>query len=379
MTFKTSDGGSVSAHRVIVAAASPMFRALLYSGTKESNLTEIELPTIDTEMLKMVFKFMYTGEVNPMSDKHLDLLQAAHYFDVGVLEAMTSDIIAQSLDVRNYSRIVTIAAEKQFLYLQHHCYHFIEDNINEIIHGEEFAALPCMVVSDIMSSSNFEVRELDLFFAIAEWSKRQKDNLPEEEIKEVFRQIRYPLIQVNDLLDKVRPTNIADPDLYKAALEYHLMPKKFTGPDEQIELRRFYFDFSGAKSMQVFHTPKGTEITQICGYDSQLCCVQTIVNVSEKQPVLFKFCLKKSQADSHIMFSGVYRSDSIVPGDHKSFEILLHEIPKGEVVNGSLTVTDNELLVKVGMKVATVEVGGEELIIAIWIRKHGDQVEFTRI
>ena len=162
VTFKTSDGGNLSAHRVIVAAASPMFRALLYGGTKESNQTEIELPTIDTEMLKMVFTFMYTGEVNPMSDKHLDLLQAAHYFDVRVLEAMTSDIIAQSLDVHNYSRIVTIAAEKQFLYLQHHCFHFIEDNINEIIQGEEFAALPYMVVSDIMSSYNLEVRTCSL-------------------------------------------------------------------------------------------------------------------------------------------------------------------------------------------------------------------------
>ena len=380
VTFKTSDGGNVSAHRVIVAAGSPVFRAMLYGGTKESSQTEIELPTIDTEMLNMVFKFMYTGEVNPKSDKHLDLLQAAHYFDVRVLEIMTSDIIAQSLDLHNYCKIVTIAAEKQFQILWHRCFHFIEDNINEIIQGEEFTALPYTVLNDVMSSSDLEVRELDLFFAVVEWSKRQKDNLPEEEIKEVFRQIRYPLIQVDGLLDKVRPTNMADPDLYKAALEYHLMPKKFTGPDEQIESRKFYFDFSGPADMKVSHTPKSTEITQVCSsYDSQFCCVNTIVNVSEKQPVLFKFCLKKSHEDSHIMFNGVYRSDPIVPGDHKSFQILLNEIPKGEVVNGSLTVTGNELLVKVGMKVATVEVGGDELILGIWIRKYGDQVEFTRI
>ena len=44
VTFKTSDGGSVSAHRVIVAASSPVFHAMLYGNMKESNQKEIELP-----------------------------------------------------------------------------------------------------------------------------------------------------------------------------------------------------------------------------------------------------------------------------------------------------------------------------------------------
>ena len=379
VTFKTSDGGSVSAHRVIVAAGSPVFRAMLYGGTRESSQTEIELPTIDSEMLKLVFKFMYTGEVNPDSDKNLHLLQAAHYFNVEILEIMTSNIIAESLDIHNYCKIVTVAVEKQFQHLWHRCFHFIEDHITEIICGKEFTDLPYMALKDIMSSPELEVRELDLFFAVVEWSKQQKANLPEEEIKEIFRLIRYPLIQVDDLLDKVRPTNMADPDLYKAALEYHLVPKKFTGPDEQIQSRRFYFDFSGPADMKVTQSPKGTEIMQICGYDSQMCCVNTIINVTEKKPVLFKFCLKRSQADSHIMFNGVYRNDSVRPGENKSFQMLLHDMPKGEVVNGSLTITGSELLVKVGMKVAAIEVGGDELIIGVWTRKHGDQVEFTRI
>ena len=34
VTFKTADGGSLGAHRAIIAASSPVFRAMLY-GKKE--------------------------------------------------------------------------------------------------------------------------------------------------------------------------------------------------------------------------------------------------------------------------------------------------------------------------------------------------------
>ena len=44
ITFKTSDGGSVSGHRAIIAAGSPVFHAMLYGNMKESNEKEIKLP-----------------------------------------------------------------------------------------------------------------------------------------------------------------------------------------------------------------------------------------------------------------------------------------------------------------------------------------------
>ena len=63
VTFKTSDGGSVSAHKLIVAAGSPVFHAMLYGNMKESSQKEIELPNIDSSTLKKLFRFIYTGHV----------------------------------------------------------------------------------------------------------------------------------------------------------------------------------------------------------------------------------------------------------------------------------------------------------------------------
>ena len=53
---------------------------------------------------------------------------------------------------------------------------------------------------------------------------------PDDTIKKVFQQIRYPLISVSDLLEKVRPTKCADSGLYTSALEFHHMPSEYDGP-----------------------------------------------------------------------------------------------------------------------------------------------------
>ena len=61
VTFKTSDGGSVSAHRIIVAAGSPVFHVVLCGKVKGNSEKEIEVPSVDTETFSTVVSFLYTG------------------------------------------------------------------------------------------------------------------------------------------------------------------------------------------------------------------------------------------------------------------------------------------------------------------------------
>ena len=52
VTFITADGGSLGAHRAIIAASSPVFYAMLYGKTKESNESEIFLSSTNADMLE---------------------------------------------------------------------------------------------------------------------------------------------------------------------------------------------------------------------------------------------------------------------------------------------------------------------------------------
>ena len=57
------DGQRFRAHRVILAARSDYFRALLYGGMKESQLSEIELMDTSLAAFKHLLRYIYTGQV----------------------------------------------------------------------------------------------------------------------------------------------------------------------------------------------------------------------------------------------------------------------------------------------------------------------------
>ena len=63
------------------------------------------------------------------------------------------------------------------------------------------------------------------------YAKHQQNKLSNDEIKSIFKQIRF-------LLNRVFPAALADSALYKAALK-HCDGSKHCGPQEQIKLRDY--------------------------------------------------------------------------------------------------------------------------------------------
>ena len=353
--FKTSDGGSVSAHRVIVAAGSPVFHAMLYGGTKESNEKEIELPTVNFVVLQMLVNFVYTGKVQTSLDDCLDLLQAAHYFGITSLESLCVDMMVASLDLHNCSNIITIAFHQQFDLLFKRCLAVMEAKASEIIYTSEFLSLPLPVLTTFMESSNLDVKEIDLFLALVKWHNHQGDLLAEDEVKNIFQKIRYPLISVVDLLDKVRVANLADPDLYKAALEYHHIPEKFSGPEKQIKLRKFHLKFLRSEGLLIEHTAKGTLITKTDTAVRFTRCL-TKINTKASKTVQFKIYIKN--CTQHIRLRLLYASSS-------SSRVSCYIEHDSQEVDGSIIMDDDRVCFTVGSKIMYVT--KEQFVGKLWM------------
>ena len=329
VTFKTADGGSLGAHRAIIAASSPVFHAMLYGKTRESKESEIHLSSTNTDMLKMMFTFIYTGVVQVNSDECLSLLQAAHYFNIATLEAKCSKMLVDSLDVNcNFSSIITFAVEHQLDLLIKQCREFMEINADKIIHSSEFTTLPLRMILDFVKSSNLEVREVDLFLAVANWFRHQENVLSADDKKQVFQLIRYPLISLNDLLEKVRPSKLADQNLYTAALEYHCMDKSEICASEfsqdQLTVRKYYFNFLTVPGLSIEHTGKGTVISVTDGSDDHvdLCTMAEICPT--KQPVRFKisitgltYAVQLEGGYKNVKFTDHYTSSMIHEGNYE--------------------------------------------------------------
>ena len=234
MTFKTSDGGSVSAHRVIVAAGSPVLYQMLQD--QISIMLEVDM---DTVTFSSLITYIYTGKVAINSSNLEKILAAASYFKVASLETSLVYCIANSLGAKNVVPISIIANNRNCEQLLEHCVDFMCASASDVIQDPNFTKLPDRIVLDFCKSSDLSVSEIDLFLAVSEWQKHNK-KVAKATSRNIFQEIRYPLISNIDLVTKVGSTGFADPSLYTAALEYHVAAGQYKGPPSQLVKRRSY-------------------------------------------------------------------------------------------------------------------------------------------
>jgi len=301
VTFKTSDGGSVSAHRVIVAAGSPVFHAMLYGNMKESSQKEIGLTSVDAATFKILIIFMYSGKVEINSDNCLDVLEAASYFNIAVLETKSSDFIASAINVENCCSIATVASAKKFDTLLKKCLAFVDFNCEKIVDHSSFYSLPCDIVLAICQSSSLHINEIDLFLALVKWQKKQEGNISKNDSEKLLKEIRYPMISIEDLLGKVRPTKWADPVLYTLALEHHYKPDIYDGPPNQLAPRnsRKHFEITNV-TPNITASKSGRSVTitksEISANDWDGLCVMQVYP-TEKFPIHFKLQIIHTNSD----------------------------------------------------------------------------------
>ena len=205
VTLKTSDGGSVSAHRAIVVAGSPVFHAIcmLYGNMKESNEKEIELQSVDTETFKALLSFVYTGKVELDTNNCYKILEAAQYFIVTSLENKCAEFIAGLLNTKDFCTITAFANSKNSTILLEKCSNFLKHRIfiDQIIHSSGFTQLPVQCIIEMCGSSETCVKEVDLFIIIKEWIKHQ-DSLPEDTLKNILRDVYKTYSQGDNYYEK---------------------------------------------------------------------------------------------------------------------------------------------------------------------------------
>ena len=377
IVFKTSDGGSVGAHRAIVAAGSPVFRAMLYGNMRESSQKEIDLPTADTETLHKLLTFLYTGKVDVDSDCIVQILVAAHYFDIALLETMLVNFIKSSLGIMNVFPIVAIATHQKFDQLFEHCFKFMCDHADEVVQHGSFKSLSGKIILLFCKSSDLKIREMDLFLGVVEWYKHNQDQVAKTVVKNIFQEIRYPLIPKADLVNIVRPTKMADPSLYTAALEYHLFPDKYAGPPHQITDRTalsyaYIYANHTPSYIDLTKTSEGIAISRIGHVQTWgLCSIQ--VFPTERLPVNFKIMIISGNHNIHLVTRSYEEDDPTIPSGIVKGGL---NIAGFHQVEGTVSIRGNNIVTTLGSYTTTTP-KQRGIYLCIHMYYVGNEVEFS--
>ncbi|XP_046665658.1 BTB/POZ domain-containing protein 9 isoform X1 [Homalodisca vitripennis] len=214
------DDQKFHAHKVILAARSEYFRALLFGGMRESKQSEIELKGTSIDAFKGLLRYIYTGHMSlaPLKEEVvLDILGLAHQYGFVDLETAISDFLRQALSLTNVCAIFDAARLYQLHYLTRVCASFMDSHAMQLITHETFAQLTPGGLKELLERDSFYAPEVDIFRAVVDWAKIN-GLTSGPELESVLSTVRLQLMTVSELLNVVRPLRLVTPDTILDAL-----------------------------------------------------------------------------------------------------------------------------------------------------------------
>ncbi|TVU42680.1 hypothetical protein EJB05_09100, partial [Eragrostis curvula] len=143
-------GKSFPAHRMLLAARSPVFKAELLGPMKEGRADRIAVHEIQPEVFEALLHFVYTDSLPSMDDGKGgginlvgDLLVAADRYAMDRLKLVCERILSRSLTVDNVSAVLVLANRHNCTALKDACVEFVNSDriMDDVTRTQGYAGL----------------------------------------------------------------------------------------------------------------------------------------------------------------------------------------------------------------------------------------------
>lgn len=229
-------GQDFPAHRCVLSAGSPYFRALFTSELKvkenEDNL--IQLTEVTCDAFTEVLQFIYTGKATINSSTAQDVVIAADYLIIPSLKSKASHFLQDSINVSNCLTLESFASQYSCESLKQAAVTYSLENFVAVAKSSDFQSLEVEKVKELLSDDKINVpQEEDVYEAMITWVKHEVESrerfLPELlKCLRLFSMSKYSLRQIleEEELVKRNPTCLA---IVVSGLDYSLFPDQFQG------------------------------------------------------------------------------------------------------------------------------------------------------
>lgn len=221
----------IFAHKVILAACSPYFRAMFTGELAESRQTEVTIRDIDESAMEILIDFCYTSHIVVEESNVQTLLPAACLLQLQEIQEVCCEFLKRQLDPSNCLGIRAFADTHACRDLLRIADKFTQHNFQDVVEHEEFLLLPLNQLIDICSSDELNVRsEEQVYGAAMAWVKyniaERRQHLPV-----VLQHVRMPLLSPKFLVgtvgaDLLIKSDETCRDLVDEAKNYLLLPQE---------------------------------------------------------------------------------------------------------------------------------------------------------
>jgi len=140
VTLKVKDK-EFKAHKVVLAAASPVFEAMFKEVTNEHQDNFVNIQDIDSDIFEVFLRFLYSGQVDQLDEMCLDLLVTADKYDVQPLKELCARHMAKNISVDNAVDMLALADRYNVELIKIQAQKFITNNISGVMKTDSWASL----------------------------------------------------------------------------------------------------------------------------------------------------------------------------------------------------------------------------------------------
>lgn len=162
----------LSAHKLILIANSPYFRAMFSSSYSESTQSSVEMHGISFVALEQLVQYFYTCKIHISTDNVQEILLASTLLQTIIVTEACCEFMRRHLGVANCLGVRTFADMHSCSELERVAAEFTRRNFVTVVDSEDFLKLDLDQILELFSASDLAVgSEESVFEACLKWIK----------------------------------------------------------------------------------------------------------------------------------------------------------------------------------------------------------------
>lgn len=192
-------GLSFSAHRIVLAACSPYFRAMFSGDNRESKEGLVVIKEVEPTAVRDIVDFCYSGKIKIDTSNVLSTLSAACLLQMSGIQDACCSFLTGQLHPSNSLGFRKFADIHHCVSLWKKCNMFMQQRFPEVALHEEFLDLTFEELSEIIADDHLNVRgEEQVFEAVIAWVKHRLEDR-KGSVASLLEHIRMPLMSATYL------------------------------------------------------------------------------------------------------------------------------------------------------------------------------------
>jgi len=226
-----AQGQDFPAHKCVLSAASPYFRAKFTSQLQQNESNLVELQEEKSMTIGHVLEFIYTGKAIIDSSNAQDLLMIADFLIIPCLKTKASNFLESSLNASNCLALESLASRYNCESLKQAAVVFKYKNFVAVAKSEDFRTLDAENIKELICKDEINVSdEEEVYQAVIAWVKHDlpsRECLLPELLKctRLFSMSKYSLRQILD--EEMVSKNLTCTKVVINALDFFLFPDRF--------------------------------------------------------------------------------------------------------------------------------------------------------